>query len=64
MPTYEYSCQKCGKTFEMFQSMKDAPIKICTCGKKGKVDAWSVAAPGSFSRVAAFTRMTTAARRP
>jgi putative FmdB family regulatory protein len=37
MPTYEYSCQKCGKTFEMFQSMKDAPIKICTCGKKGKV---------------------------
>ena len=19
MPTYEYSCQKCGKTFEVFQ---------------------------------------------
>lgn len=37
MPTYEYLCQKCGKTFEMFQSMKDAPLKICTCGKKGKV---------------------------
>ncbi len=37
MPTYEYSCEKCGQTFELFQSMKDAPIKICTCGKKGKV---------------------------
>jgi putative FmdB family regulatory protein len=37
MPTYEYSCQKCGITFELFQSMRDAPLKICTCGKKGKV---------------------------
>jgi putative FmdB family regulatory protein len=37
MPTYEYSCLKCGKTFEMFQSMKDAPIETCTCGKNGTV---------------------------
>ena len=37
MPTYEYSCLKCGKTIEVFQSMKDAPLKTCTCGKKGKV---------------------------
>jgi len=37
MPTYEYSCLKCSKTFEVFQSMKDAPLKTCTCGKKGKV---------------------------
>ena len=37
MPTYEYSCQKCGKTFEVFQSMKDAPLKTCTCGQKVKV---------------------------
>jgi putative FmdB family regulatory protein len=37
MPTYEYNCQKCGKTFEVFQSMKDAALKTCTCGKKGKV---------------------------
>jgi putative FmdB family regulatory protein len=37
MPTYEYSCLKCGKTFDKFQSMKDAPLKICTCGKKGRV---------------------------
>jgi putative FmdB family regulatory protein len=37
MPTYEYLCQKCGKTFEAFQSMKDAPLKVCTCGKRGRV---------------------------
>ena len=37
MPTYEYLCQKCGKTFEVFQYMKEAPLKICTCGQKGKV---------------------------
>jgi putative FmdB family regulatory protein len=37
MPTYEYLCQKCGKTFEVFQFMKDAPLKTCTCGKNGKV---------------------------
>jgi putative FmdB family regulatory protein len=37
MPTYEYFCQKCGKTFEVFQSMKDAPLKTCTCGKNGRI---------------------------
>jgi putative FmdB family regulatory protein len=29
MPTYEYECQKCGHTFEVFQSIKDAPKKSC-----------------------------------
>lgn len=37
MPTYEYVCDKCHKEFEVFQSMKDDPLKVCTCGKKGKV---------------------------
>lgn len=37
MPTYEYDCTKCGLQFEVFQSMKDAPLKTCNCGKKGKV---------------------------
>ena len=38
MPTYEYECLKCGKTFELFQSMKDEPIKIHPDKKcKGKV---------------------------
>ncbi len=37
MPTYDYVCEKCDKEFEVFQSMKDDPLKVCTCGKKGKV---------------------------
>ena len=44
MPTYEYECSKCKKTFEAFQSMKDEAYKICPkekcCMKtwgKGKV---------------------------
>ena len=28
MPTYDYECEKCGR-FELFQSMKDDPIKEC-----------------------------------
>jgi putative FmdB family regulatory protein len=29
MPTYEYSCTKCGKNFEAFQSMRDEPFRVC-----------------------------------
>ena len=29
MPTYEYSCEKCGKNFDAFQSMRDEPYKEC-----------------------------------
>ncbi len=29
MPTYEYACSRCKKTFEMFQSMKDDALKTC-----------------------------------
>src|ERR1051326_8866268 len=29
MPTYEYACQKCGQTFDAFQSMRDEAYKIC-----------------------------------
>ena len=29
MPTYEYSCEKCGGAFELVQSMRDAPLKEC-----------------------------------
>ena len=29
MPTYEYSCEKCGKGFEAFQSMRDDPFREC-----------------------------------
>lgn len=44
MPTYEYVCEKCQHTFEVFQSMKDEPLKVCPKDKcsqkrwgKGKV---------------------------
>lgn len=44
MPTYEYECSKCRKTFEVFQSMKDDAFKVCPKEKcrmrnwgKGKV---------------------------
>jgi putative FmdB family regulatory protein len=29
MPTYEYSCQKCGQNFDAFQSMRDEPYQVC-----------------------------------
>jgi putative FmdB family regulatory protein len=29
MPTYEYSCEKCGKNFDAFQSMRDEPFTTC-----------------------------------
>jgi len=29
MPTYEYSCEKCGGAFEIVQSMRDEPLKKC-----------------------------------
>lgn len=29
MPTYEYSCQKCGQNFEAFQSMRDEAFREC-----------------------------------
>jgi putative FmdB family regulatory protein len=36
MPTYDYICDECGEKWEMFQSMKDEPIKECICEKKSK----------------------------
>jgi putative FmdB family regulatory protein len=29
MPTYEYECQKCKRTFDAVHSMKDDALKIC-----------------------------------
>ena len=29
MPNYDYECQKCGKRFEVFQSMTEKPRKRC-----------------------------------
>lgn len=36
MPTYEYACRSCDEVFEVFQSMRDAPLTTCPkCGKEG-----------------------------
>lgn len=29
MPTYDYQCEKCKKTFEVYQSMKDPVLARC-----------------------------------
>ena len=29
MPTYEYFCEKCGKNFEAYQSMRDQSFREC-----------------------------------
>ncbi len=35
MPTYDYECNACGYTFEVFQNMSDEPLKKCPeCGKR------------------------------
>jgi putative FmdB family regulatory protein len=37
MPTYEYLCEKCGREFEVFQSIIAKPLRICpkaSCGRK------------------------------
>jgi putative FmdB family regulatory protein len=34
MPTYEYGCEACGKTWELEQRITESPIKECpNCGK-------------------------------
>jgi putative FmdB family regulatory protein len=34
MPTYDYKCKACDHAMEVFQSMKDAPLRKCpACGK-------------------------------
>ncbi|HNU90992.1 MAG TPA: zinc ribbon domain-containing protein [Spirochaetota bacterium] len=37
MPTYEYECMECAHRFELFQSIKDEPVKKCVkCGSEVK----------------------------
>lgn len=37
MPTYDYSCDACGHTFEEFQSFSETPLKKCPECKKNKL---------------------------
>lgn len=37
MPTYDYECDACGHTFELFQSISEEPQKKCPACKKKKL---------------------------
>jgi putative FmdB family regulatory protein len=39
MPTYEYRCEKCNQTFEMFQSMKDDALQVCP-QEQCRMESW------------------------
>jgi putative FmdB family regulatory protein len=39
MPTYEYSCEKCGHQFDAVQSIKDKPLAVCP-EDKCKLKKW------------------------
>ncbi len=53
MPTYEYKCLKCKKTFEKLQSMKDPALKSCIhC--KGKVERLIGAGAGLIFKGSGF----------
>ena len=36
MPTYEYECTKCGSVFDIFQSIKAAPLRKADCERCGQ----------------------------
>lgn len=53
MPTYDYRCHKCGHLFELLQSMKDEPIKVCPqCG--GEVERLIGAGAGLIFKGSGF----------
>jgi len=49
LPTYEYKCKVCGKTFELKQHMRDKAITDCLmCQAKNSVDRIIFASGISF----------------
>ncbi len=46
MPTYEYACDACGKSFEIEQRITENPIKKCM--KCGKLKARRLISGGTF----------------
>ncbi len=38
MPTYDYACNKCGETFEVYQTFDEAPLKRHRGGCGGRLD--------------------------
>jgi len=53
MPTYDYKCRKCKKTFEQFQKMMDKPLSKCVyCG--GRVERLIGAGSGLIFKGSGF----------
>jgi len=49
MPTYDYQCDACGNSWELFQKITDEPIKKCPhCGKKKAVRLFGTGAALMF----------------
>jgi putative FmdB family regulatory protein len=46
MPTYEYGCEACGKTWEFEQRITEAPVKKCP--ECGKLEARRLISGGTF----------------
>ena len=46
MPTYDYACDACGKSFELEQRITEDPIKKCP--KCGKLKARRMISGGNF----------------
>jgi putative FmdB family regulatory protein len=46
MPTYEYGCEACGKTWELEQRITEAPAKECP--KCGELKAKRLISGGNF----------------
>lgn len=52
MPIYEYQCRKCGKNFDVLQSMSSEPLNLCPedqCdqAEKGKGEVFRKISGGS-----------------
>lgn len=54
MPTYEYKCDACNTTFERFQSITAAPIKVCPHCHKSKVKRLISAGAGLIFKGSGF----------
>ena len=55
MPTYEYECAKCGRTFDYLQTMSDPVLKRCILdGCKGKVQRLISAGSGIIFKGSGF----------
>lgn len=54
MPTYDYECRACGKTFEIFHSMSEPARTVCPACKKKKLERLIGAGSGFIFKGSGF----------